>query len=212
LGVIAAGGSTRRRGAARPEGERCSAGIAGSASRHTGSPGAAIVRLRTAGTLRTFGTCFALAATVRTGRRRNSEMSATTTGVAAALTSVPEPQIREAASDAAADARLAMINVSTEMPLPGRWSLRPGLGTRDCTTFSLARRFAQLADPCQATLQPIAAPADLAYSAQNVPRIRPRGGHDRRCDKAAPRLSMSQKGHSGPCRSTGALSSHLRER
>jgi hypothetical protein len=31
-------------------------------------------------------------------------MSATTTGVAAALTSVPEPQIREAANDAAADA------------------------------------------------------------------------------------------------------------
>jgi hypothetical protein len=61
-------------------------------------------------------------------------MSATTTGVAAALTSVPEPQIREAANDAAADARLAMINVSTEMPLPGRRSLRPGSGTRDCTT------------------------------------------------------------------------------
>jgi hypothetical protein len=134
LGVIAAGGSTRRWGAARPEGERCSVGIAGSASTRVGSSGAAIACLRTAGRLRTFGTCFALAATVCTGRRRNSEMSATTTGVAAALTSVPEPQIREAANDAAADARLAMINVCTEMPLPGRRFLRSGLGTRDCTT------------------------------------------------------------------------------
>jgi hypothetical protein len=134
LGVIAAAGATPSRGAARLEGERCSAGIAGSASTRVGSPGAAIVCLRIAGTLRTFGTCFALAATVCTGRRRNSEMSATTTGVAAALTSVPEPQIREAANDAAADARLAMINVSTEMPLPSRRSLRSGSETRDCTT------------------------------------------------------------------------------
>jgi hypothetical protein len=61
-------------------------------------------------------------------------MSATTTGVAAALRSVPEPQIREAANDAAADARLAMINVSTEMPRPSRRSLRSGSGTRDFTT------------------------------------------------------------------------------
>jgi hypothetical protein len=136
LGVVAAGGSTGRRGAARPDGERRSAGIAGSASTRRGSPGAAIVRLRMAGTPRTFRTCFALAlaATVCTGRRRNSEMSATTTGVAAALTSVPEPQIREAANDATADARLAMINVSTEMPLPSRRSLRSWSGTRDCTT------------------------------------------------------------------------------
>ncbi len=61
-------------------------------------------------------------------------MSATTTGVAAALMSVPLPQIREAANDAAADARLAMINVSNEMPLPARSSLRSALGTGDSTT------------------------------------------------------------------------------
>jgi hypothetical protein len=54
--------------------------------------------------------------------------------VAAALMSVPLPQIREAANDAAADARLAMINVSNEIPLPGRSSLRPTFGTGDSTT------------------------------------------------------------------------------
>ncbi len=61
-------------------------------------------------------------------------MSATTTGVAAALMSVPLPQIREAANDAAADARLAMINVSNEMPLPDRSSLWSAWGTGESTT------------------------------------------------------------------------------
>ena len=134
MGVIAAGGSTPPRGGACPEGERGSAGIAGSASTLTGSPGVGSVRLRMAGTPRPFGTCFALAATVCTGRRRNSEMSATTTGVAAALTSVPEPQIREAANDATAEAKLAMITVCTETPLPGRLSLRCALGSDASTT------------------------------------------------------------------------------
>ena len=83
----------------------------------------ASVRLRAPGPLCTAGIRFALAATDRTGRRKNSETSATITGVAAALTSVPCPRIREAASAAAADARLAIISVSTEMPLPGRLSL-----------------------------------------------------------------------------------------
>jgi hypothetical protein len=90
--------------------------------------------LRTAGRLCTVGAFLAVAATVRTGRRRNSETSATTTGVAAALMSVPLPQIREAANAAAADATLAMINVSNEMALPGRSSLRSALGTGDSTT------------------------------------------------------------------------------
>jgi hypothetical protein len=134
LGVMAAGGSTRRRGRACPEGESGSAGIAGSPLTRLGSSGAAMVRLRTAGKVCTVGTCFAVVATDCTGSRRNSETSATTTGVAAALMSVPAPQIREAASDAAADARLAMINVCNEMPLLGRWSLRSALGTGDSTT------------------------------------------------------------------------------
>ncbi len=93
-----------------------------------------MVRLRTAGKGCTAGTFFAVVATVCTGRRRNSETSATTTGVAAALMSVPAPQIREAANDAAADATLAMIKVCNEMPLPGRSSLRSVLGTDDSTT------------------------------------------------------------------------------
>jgi hypothetical protein len=92
-----------------------------------------MVRLRTAGKGCPAGTFFAVAATVCTGRRRNSETSATTTGVAAALMSVPAPQIREAANDAAADATLAMINVCTEMPLPGRSYLRSALGPGNST-------------------------------------------------------------------------------
>jgi hypothetical protein len=140
LGVVTAGGSERRRGRACPEGECRSAGIVGSPLTRFGSSGAAMVRLRTAGKLCPVGTFRALAATVRTGRRRNSETSATTTGVAAALMSVPLPQSREAANAAAADARLAMITVSNEMPLPGRSSLRSALGPGDSTTVSLVRR------------------------------------------------------------------------
>lgn len=94
------------------------------------SPGAGTVRL-CSGRVCTVGTFFADLATVCTGRRRNSETSATTTGVAAALTSVPEPQIREAANDAAADAMLAMINVCSDMRLGGRCSL--GLDPPDST-------------------------------------------------------------------------------
>ncbi len=73
--------------------------------------------------------------TRRRGRAwcRNSETSATTTGVAAALISVPVPQIQEAAYAAAADARLAMINVSNETPLPDRSSLRSASGVGDST-------------------------------------------------------------------------------
>jgi hypothetical protein len=67
--------------------------------------------------LRTVGTRLAVAAAVRTGRRRVSETSATITGAAAAPRSVPEPQIRATAYDAAADAKLAMISVCSEMPL-----------------------------------------------------------------------------------------------
>jgi hypothetical protein len=124
----------RRRGRAGTEGEGGSAGIVGSPLTRLGSSGAAMVRVRTAGKVCTVGTFFAVAATVCTGRRRNSETSATTTGVAAALMSVPVPQIREAANAAAADARLAMINVCNEMPLPGRLSLRSALRTGDSTT------------------------------------------------------------------------------
>jgi hypothetical protein len=91
----------------------------------------------------TAGTFFALAATVCTGRRRNSDTSATITGVAAALTSVPGPQIREAANAAAADAALAMISVCSEMRLPGRFSLRFASGSWDSTDPSLARRTLQ---------------------------------------------------------------------
>jgi hypothetical protein len=97
------------------------------------SSGAAMVRLRVPGEASTVGTFFTVAATVCTGRRRNSDTSATITGVAAALITVPEPQIREAANDAAAEARLAMINVCSEMRLPGRWPFRSALGPGDST-------------------------------------------------------------------------------
>jgi hypothetical protein len=95
---------------------------------------AAIVRLRTARKVCAVGPFFAVAATVRTGRRRSSATSATITGVTAALMSVPAPQIREAANDATADAMLAMISVCTETPLPGRLSLRCALGSEASTT------------------------------------------------------------------------------
>ena len=134
-GVMAAGSSTRRRGSACcPGGEFGSEVIGGSRSTRVGSSGAAIVRLRTAGKLCAAGNFFAVVETVCTGRRRNSETSATTTGVAAALISVPGPQIREAANDAAADARLAMINVCSEIRLPDRFSVRSALEPGDSTT------------------------------------------------------------------------------
>jgi hypothetical protein len=73
-------------------------------------------RPRTAGTL---GTFLAVAVTVPIGRRKASETSAMITGAAAAPNSVPGPQIRATANDAAADARLATISVCSEIPLRG---------------------------------------------------------------------------------------------
>jgi hypothetical protein len=106
----------------------------GSCSSRTRWSGVAFVRPRTAGKVCAGGIFLAVAATVCTGRRRNSETSATTTGVIAALMSVPVPQIREAAKAAAADARLATINVCSEMRLPRRLSSRSVLGSGDATT------------------------------------------------------------------------------
>lgn len=146
-GATAGGGSTRRRGAGSPEYDCGSSRVresvvtrVGSLRAPVGSSGAGIVRLRTAGKVCTVGTFFAVVATVFIGRRRNSATSATITGVAAALMSVPAPQIREAANDATADARLAMISVCIEKPLPGRLSLRSALGPEASTTPSLVRR------------------------------------------------------------------------
>jgi hypothetical protein len=59
--------------------------------------------------------------------------------VAAALTSVPAPQIREAANDAAADAALAMTSVCNEMRRPERRPSRSALASGDSTHFSLSR-------------------------------------------------------------------------
>ena len=98
-----------------------------------GSRGVALVRGRTAGKGCTGGILFALVATVCTGRRSNSETTATTTGVIAALIRVPVPQIREAPYAAAADAMLAMISVCSETPLPRRLSLLSGSGSRRVT-------------------------------------------------------------------------------
>jgi hypothetical protein len=98
-----------------------------------GSRGVVGVRAWTTGKECTGGILFAVVATVCTGRRSNSETSATTTGVIAALISVPVPQIREAPYAAAADAMLAMISVCSETPLPRRVSLRSGSGSGDAT-------------------------------------------------------------------------------
>jgi hypothetical protein len=112
-----AGASPPWRGRRCSEGDCGSVPVARSALTRVGSStrveslGAAIVRLRTTGNACTVGTFFAVSATVCTGRRKNSETSATSTGVTAALTSVPAPQIRDAANEAAADATLAMISV-----------------------------------------------------------------------------------------------------
>jgi len=139
-GVTSAGASPPRPGRRCPERDCGSAPVAGSVLTPVGFStraerlGGAIVRLRTTGNACTVGTFLAVSATVCTGRRKNSDTSATTTGVAAALTSVPAPQIRDAANDAAADATLAMISVCTEIRPPDRVSLRPALGSRDSTT------------------------------------------------------------------------------
>lgn len=105
----------------------------GSCMASVGSRGVALVGGRTTGKGCTGGILFALVATVCTGRRSSSETSATTTGVIAALMSVPVPQIREAPYAAAADAMLAMISVCSETPLPRRFSLRSGLRSGDAT-------------------------------------------------------------------------------
>jgi hypothetical protein len=140
-GAVSAAGSTRRGGRGCVDG--AGAGVAdvgsvrtfsGSCMASVGARGVALVRGRTAGRGGTGGSRFAVVATVCTGRRSNSETSATTTGVTAALISVPVPQIREAPYAAAADAMLAMISVCSETPLPRRLSLRSGPGSWDATT------------------------------------------------------------------------------
>lgn len=146
-GVTAAAGSTRRRRPGGPGGECGSPRSVGSAVTRSrscgtsvGSSGVALARGRTVGKGCTVWTFFAVSATVCTGRRRNSDTSATTTGVTAALMSVPVPQIREAPNAAAADATLAMINVCSETPRPRRLSCRSVSGSEGATTFSLSRR------------------------------------------------------------------------
>lgn len=67
--------------------------------------------------------------TCSTGRRRNSDTSVTTTGVTAALISVPAPHSRDARNDAVAEATLAMTSVWIEMPLRDGFSLFGGLAT-----------------------------------------------------------------------------------
>jgi hypothetical protein len=74
------------------------------------------------------GARLAVAATVRTGRRSDSDTSATMTGAAAAPSSVPGPQMRATANDAAADATLAMISVWGEMRECDGGSLGPASG------------------------------------------------------------------------------------
>jgi hypothetical protein len=78
-------------------------------------------RRRAVGERRHSGTLCALTATVCTGRRSASDTSATITGVAAALSSVPGLHSREAANEAMADATAAIANVCSEMPLPARF-------------------------------------------------------------------------------------------
>jgi len=67
--------------------------------------------------------------TCSTGRRRNSDTSVTTTGVTAALISVPAPHSRDARNDAVAEATLAMTSVCIEMPPLDGFSLFGGLTT-----------------------------------------------------------------------------------
>ncbi len=135
---VTAPGSRLRGGPGRAEGECRSAGVVEAlllpaASGTAGSFGPRISRLRMPGRVCTFGTSFAEVATFCTGRRSSSETSATITGVVAALTSVPEPQSREAANDAAAEAMLAMISVCSVRRLPARWLLRSALRSGDST-------------------------------------------------------------------------------
>ena len=58
------------------------------------------------------GSFFAVSATTCTGRRRASDTSDTMTGVTAALTTVADPNRREANNVATADAMLAMTNTN----------------------------------------------------------------------------------------------------
>jgi hypothetical protein len=125
-GVVSAAGSTRRGGRGGVDGAGAGAADVGSVRTCSGS---CMVSVGSRGVSR-----FAVVATVCTGRRSNSETSATTTGVTAALISVPVPQIREAPYAAAADAMLAMTSVCSETPLPRRLSLRFGSGSGDATT------------------------------------------------------------------------------
>ena len=115
-------------GYVRGAGMGCCAAFVGWSVSCGAAIGAVIMRLTPGKEVCTAGTFLAVWATVSTGRRRNSETRATTTGVAAALTIVPAPQIREAANDAAADAMLAMIRVCSEMRPPSPLAFRSGLG------------------------------------------------------------------------------------
>jgi hypothetical protein len=104
-----------------------SANCSGSSANRTDSPGRdtglrEVAKPWMVGVLATELTC-------STGRRRNSDTSVTTTGVTAALISVPAPHSRDARNDAVADATLAMTSVWIEMPLLDGFSLFGGLAT-----------------------------------------------------------------------------------
>jgi hypothetical protein len=104
--------------------ERRAAATGRSAAGCSRACGVGTERGRPAGKLRSVGAFLADTATVCTGRRNASDTSATITGVAAALSSVPGPQRRDTANDATADATLAMASVCGEMPLTDRYSVR----------------------------------------------------------------------------------------
>jgi hypothetical protein len=121
-----AGRSAGRYGGACSPDERRAAATGRFAVGRSGPADAGEERRRPAGKLRTVGAFLAVAATVCTGRLNTSDTSATITGVAAALSSVPGPHSRDTANDAIADATLAMASVCGEMPLPARYSVRAG--------------------------------------------------------------------------------------
>lgn len=79
------------------------------------------------------GIFFAVSATVCTGRRENSDIERDNHRRGRRAISVPAPQIRDAANDAAADATLAMISVCSEIRPPDRLSFRSALGSGDST-------------------------------------------------------------------------------
>lgn len=105
-------------------GEYRAAASQGSDLSRSGSADGAEDGRRPAGKVRTVGTFLAVADTLCAGRFNSSDTSATITGVAAALSSVPGPQRRDTANDAVADATLAIASVCGEMPLPARYSFR----------------------------------------------------------------------------------------